>query len=152
MPIEPEPPPAEPAPPVVTDSGPLGEIQKMWPGLLALIKSRHKATVAALLAEGRATALTDNEVTITFAPAYSFHREQLSDRERLEFVEKCLAEVAGREIRIKLAEAGGTSEGAGESPGDESGGSKAPRRRTKDSPGVPRAVELFGGRGMEAES
>jgi len=154
VPEEPEPTPARPAPPVVTDSGPLGEIQKTWPKLLTLIKSRHKATVAALLAEGRPTALTDNELTVTFPPGYAFHREQLSDRERLEFVEKCLAEVAGREMRIKVTEAagGGASEGGGESPGEESGGAKTPRRRAEEIPGVQRAVELFGGRVMEDES
>lgn len=150
-----EPPPPRPKAPVVTASGPLGEIQKAWPKLLALIKSQHKATIGALLAEGTPTTLTDNELTVTFQAGYTYHREQLSDRERLDFVEKCLAEVMGRQIKIVLAgsqENDGSSE-TGQNPSDtRTGAAKSKRRRTNETPSARRAVELFGGHVVEDES
>ncbi|HUW59063.1 MAG TPA: DNA polymerase III subunit gamma/tau [Planctomycetota bacterium] len=147
--------PVEPTPAPVTDSGPLGEVQKVWPRLLALIKTRHQRSIEAFLREGRPAALSDNEVTVTFPKRYAFHREQLSDRERLDFVEGCLTEVMGRKMKIKLADEGGdgsSEESGGEDVGGTDRAATPGRRRAKDHPGVRRAVEYFGGRVMEDES
>jgi len=145
----PEPTPPRPVAPVVTASGPLGEIQAAWPRLLALLKKRNQRSVEAFLREGRPAALSDDHLTVTFPGDFSFHREQLSDRSRLDLVEECLAEVMGRKIRIELADEGGSSPGSEEPSAGEDTEVKTVRRRSPDNPAAQRAVELFGGRIVE---
>ena len=145
-PSEDQPPRYHDEPPAQVASGPLGEVQKAWPKLLTLIKQKHKPTIAALLVEGKPVALEGDTLTVTFAPDHPYHYEQLSDRDRLDFVESCLEEVLGRKVSIKLQ--GGRP--AKTSEGDNSVSTGRAGKGT-DIPGVKRAVEIFGGRVMKEE-
>ena len=143
--------PSTPTPPVheVKASGPLGEIQAAWPRLLALIKTKHQRSIAAFLQEARATDLTDDTLTLSFTPKFTFHRDQLAANDRLAFVETCLAEVVGRAIRITLADAAPAAAGAPKEGAVEAGKRAAGRVSAAKEPGVRRAVEFFGGRVVE---
>jgi hypothetical protein len=103
----------------------------------------------------QATGLKDDEVTLTPPAGFAFHRRQLSEPENVSFLEGCLAEVAGRPLRIKLAagaEPGESAQSGPKSSDRKSGGAKSAHPQASDNPAVHRAVELFGGRVMEDES
>ncbi len=131
--------------PVVTASGPLGEVQALWPRLIALVKTRGGASLAAWFKEGSATSLAENELTVSFPAAFEFHRQQVSDPARLLVVEGCLAEVAGRKIRIRISgkEAAKSAVVPGQATAASARGSGA------KAPGVQRAMEIFGGRVLD---
>jgi hypothetical protein len=163
-PVESERPPDEPpvssAPepsdvPVVSASGPLGEIQALWPRLIALVKVRHQPSLAAILRDVQVAALNDDRLTLAVPAGYGFHRRQLSEPESVGLIEDCLAEVAGRRLKIKLAagsEPDGTAEAHPKPSESKSDGAKPAHHKAQDNPAVHKAVELFGGRVMEEES
>jgi DNA polymerase-3 subunit gamma/tau len=153
-PPEPEEAPYEETPEPPSAPAPTGELGTMWSRMLALVKTR-KTTVAARLREGQPTEVRDDHLIVTFPPGYGFHRQQLSEKEQLEFIEKCLSEVVGKPMRISLvggekvasAEGGRPSGGQG---GSTQGAGKS-RGRAHDNPAVRKATEIFGGRVVEEE-
>ncbi|HUV39729.1 MAG TPA: hypothetical protein VMY39_08960, partial [Planctomycetota bacterium] len=148
---------APPEPPAkehrVIATGDLGEVQKAWPRLLVLLKKKHQRSIAAFLQEAQASALDGNTLTLSFAPGFAFHREQLSDGERLGLVEECLAEVTGRPLKVKLEKDAGDAAGkrAEKTSRESSSDASSPGSRKPKTPGVQRAVEMFGGRVVEEE-
>ena len=142
--------PAEPAPeepPLVTDSGPLGEIQSAWPRLLALLKMRKGPSFAAWMKEVRPTALSDSEITVTVSAGFGWIQQQISEPSKLEIIEQCLAEVIGRKLKVRVT-------GGGAPTAANPGGDATPAKPGRPSPkteGVKRAVEMFGGRVMDEE-
>jgi DNA polymerase-3 subunit gamma/tau len=141
--------------PVVVASGPLGEIQTLWSSLIALVKTRHQPSLAAILRDAQVTAINEDRLTLALPSGYVFHRRQLSEPESVGLIEDCLAEVAGRRLKIKLSAQAGPDKSA-DSPSKSAertrDGAQSPRPKAQDNPAVHKAVELFGGRVIEEES
>jgi DNA polymerase-3 subunit gamma/tau len=137
--------------PAVAASGLLGEVQRAWPRLLEAIKSEHQPSLAAVLRDARAVALDGDQVTLQFPAGFGYHVERLAEQEKVNFVEKCLARIVGKTIKIGISHEGDkarSQDGAAKSAGAKASGQESERTRSDESPGVKTAKHLFGGEVM----
>jgi hypothetical protein len=85
----------EPAAPLL-----LEQVQDAWArSVLPAVRERSIPT-ATLLGEARPVALTNDTLTIEFAPAADFHRRQAEDQRNLVVLREALHEVTGRRLAI----------------------------------------------------
>ncbi len=77
------------------------QIQKMWPTMLKLIRSR-KISVASYMLEANPLSLSENTLTIGFPSNYSLHKEALDRRENKDLVIDTLKEILHIDVRIKF--------------------------------------------------
>ncbi len=78
----------------------LEQLRDAWQrDVLDAVRSRS-IPVSSLLVEGRPVELTDDTVTIEFAPAASFHKTQLEEPRSLALLREALYEVTGRKLAV----------------------------------------------------
>jgi DNA polymerase-3 subunit gamma/tau len=75
-------------------------VRGLWPEVLAGVK-RESSAVGSYLESGRVLGLTDDEVTVGFAPSVRWQQTQLDDPDHIRLVERAVAEALGARLRIR---------------------------------------------------
>ncbi len=76
-------------------------LDSVWSQLLGALKS-EKMSVAMYLVEGEPVGLDGNVVKISFPERHSFHREALETPENRQLIQKHVARLLGRDVRIEF--------------------------------------------------
>ncbi len=99
---EPAPEPAHDEEPAADDAPlELEQVQDAWArSVLPAVRERSIPT-ATLLGEAHPVALSDDTLTIEFAPAADFHRRQAEDQRNLLVLREALHEVTGRRLAVQ---------------------------------------------------
>ncbi len=104
---------AEPAPELE-----LEQLQDAWTRSVLPAVRERSIPVATLLGEAHPVALTEDTVTLEFAPAADFHRKQVEDARNLELLREALHEVTGKRLAVRTS-LGDSSHGNGDAAADE---------------------------------
>lgn len=79
----------------------LEDVNERWKWVQAAVRARS-ASVEAFLREGKLLEVVGDTIVIGFPGQYSFHRESLSEPQRLSIVESAASEILGRPVKIRL--------------------------------------------------
>jgi hypothetical protein len=86
-----------------TDAAPLDleHIQDAWTRSVLPAVREQSIPTATLLGEAHPVALTDDTITIEFAPAADFHRRQAEEQRNLAVLREALYDVTGRRLAVQ---------------------------------------------------
>ena len=87
---------APPLPPLELD-----QLRDAWQRSVVEAVKTRSIPISTLLAEARPVEITDDTVTIEFAPAAGFHRAQIDEPKNLALLRDALYEVTGRRLRVE---------------------------------------------------
>jgi len=118
----------------------LSQVKDVWPDVLKKIKA-EKMSAATFLLEGGPVEVKGNRVILGFAPQFSFNKEALEGQTNRVLIEKALSQALDRMVSVALT----VIEGA-EKP------SKPISDKTKVSPIIQSAIEIFGGEIIKEEN
>jgi len=111
----------------------LSQVKDVWPDVLKKIKA-EKMSAATFLLEGGPVEVKGNRIILGFPPQFSFNKEALEDQTNRVLIEKALSQVLNRKVSVTVT----VIEGAEEP-------SKPVSDKTKVSPIIQSAIEIFGG-------
>ncbi|MBX6378768.1 MAG: hypothetical protein IRY95_09510, partial [Clostridia bacterium] len=77
----------------------LADVQRLWPQVLAVVRSRRRPT-AALLEPARPVAVEGSTLVLAFARTYEFHRNRMAEPKNLQVLEVALREILGHDLRV----------------------------------------------------
>ncbi|MBP2651631.1 MAG: dnaX [Firmicutes bacterium] len=122
-----------------------GKPEEIWEAVLKDLIASGKRSVHACLAQGRIAILNDSQVTVEFASLFAKERSEKEDY--CNIIEKILARILGRQIRLHCVLATAqpvisTKASGPAAPGGED---------NKVHPAVEAAIKIFGGRAIKEE-